>query len=217
MSHYAPIKAATADQFPHMAKGHASSLEESLSVAAEACRGLGDSPLLFRVHHVKGKTSGVVVVTADPEGWRRGRMGLTAKIDPKYESFMVDLTSSLDLSQVVYTSFGKGRHDFGSASIFVPLSPRKIVWNPEVSDIYVTFKERMKKGESMDDVIEGYRGGWPSSAPLGTEVIVDVDRYMLLSPEILKHTLFYRDKESAAALDKVKTYSDLADVISPGS
>lgn len=214
MSHYAPVKKDYAERFPHLTKGHASTLEETLDEVVEACRELGDTPFLFRVHNIKGKSSGVVVVNSDPEGWRRGRMGLTAKIDSKYESFMEDLTSKLGLTHVVYTSFGKGRYDFGTASIFVPISSYKAVWNPEVSDVYVKFKDRTESGATLEDVIAGYKTGWPSSAPSGIEVIVDVDKYVLVSREILSHTMFYRDKKGAEKLMQARTYSELADALS---
>ena len=38
MSHYAPVKGATAAEFPHLAAGHASSLEEALSAVVERCK-----------------------------------------------------------------------------------------------------------------------------------------------------------------------------------
>lgn len=218
MSHYSPVKAATAAQFPHMAAGHDSTWEEALSEAAEACRSLGDRPLLYRAHAFKGKSSGVVVVKSDPEGWRRGRMGLTMKISPAYKDFMERLTDALGMANVVYTSFGVGRSAFGSPSLFVPLSPAVVAYNPEVYDVYADWKERTAgEGSGGDEMIEGYVEGWPTDLPRGTEVLVDCDRYALLSPEILKHTLFYRNKEGQAALDGVKTYLDLAEVISPES
>lgn len=216
MSHYSPVKAATAAQFPHMAKGHDSTWEEALSEALEACRSLGDRPLLYRGHAFKGKSSGVVIVKSDPEGWRRGRMGLTMSISPVYAEFMEELTGTLGMANVVYTSFGAGRSTFGSPSLFVPLSPAKVAYNPEVYDLYIDWKKHAEgEGRGADEMIEGYVEGWPTDLPRGTEVLVDCDRYALLSSEILKHTLFYRDKEGQAALDRVKTYSDLADVISP--
>ena len=218
MSHYSPVKAATAAAFPHLAKGHETSFEESLSDAAAACRSLGDRPLLYRAHRVKGKSSGIVVVASDPEGWKRGRMGLTMSISPAYAEFMEELTGKLGMKNVVYTSFGVGRSVFGSPSLFIPLSPAVVAYNPEVYDVYVDWKKHSEEeGRGGDEMIEGYVEDWPTDLPPGTEVLVDCDRYALLSPEILKHTLFYRDREGQAALDRVKTYSDLADVISPGS
>jgi hypothetical protein len=49
---------------------------------------------------------------------------------------------------------------------------------------------------------------------VGTEVLVDVDKYVLLSPSIMSHTLFYRDKAGAAKLMTASTYGELAEALS---
>ena len=45
-------------------------------------------------------------------------------------------------------------------------------------------------------------------------VLVDVDKYVLLSPSIMSHTLFYRDKAGAAKLMTASTYGELAEALS---
>jgi len=214
MSHYAPVKGATAAQFPHLAAGHAASLEEALSSVVERCRDLGDSPLLYRGHSTgKTKSSGVVVVSAEPEGWRRGRMALRLKTDRRYRDFMEELVSSLEFTNLVYTTVGKPHAVLGAgASIFVPDGSFTAAWNRDVDDLGVTFKGTTDDA-GLKAVIGGYETGWPVTAPTGTEVIVDVVRYFVVSLEILKHTLFYRDAEGAAALDSSKTYRDIAEAI----
>ena len=214
MSHYAPVKGATAAQFPHLAAGHAASLEEALSSVVERCRDLGDAPLLYRGHSTgKTKSSGVVVVSAEPEGWRRGRMALRLKTDRRYRDFMEGLVSSLGFTNLVYTTVGKPHAVLGAgASIFVPDGSFTAAWNRDVDDLGVTFKGTTDDA-GLEAVIDGYETGWPVTAPTGTEVIVDVDRYFVVSLETLKHTLFYRDAEGARALDPAKTYRDVAEAI----
>lgn len=212
MSHYAPVKRDYAARFPHLAKGHESTFEDSLAEAVGACRELGDAPFLYRAHRAKEKSTGILVVKT--EGWRKGRMALTMKTDPGYEKFMEQLVSTLGFENIVYTSFGSGRPQFGSPEVFLPLQPYEVAWNPKVDDLFVVYRKAIKEGTDPDEVIEGYQRGWPSSAPAGTEVIVDCDRYMLLSPSTMAHTLFYHDKAGASNLMKATTYNELADALS---
>ena len=216
MAHYAPVKASTAAQFPHLAAGHATSLEESLSEAVSRCGALGSAPLLYRGHSTgKTRSSGVVVVTADPEGWRRGRMGLALATDPRYRGFMEDLVSSLGFTSLVYATVGKPHSTLGAgSSIMVPDGSFTAAWNRDVVDLGVAFKESRNDDDALRSVIEGYETGWPVTAPTGTEVIVDVDRYFVLSLETLSHTLFHRDRETAADLMAAATYGEIADVLS---
>jgi len=211
MAHYAPVKGATAAEFPHLAAGHPAVLEEILSEVISRCGALGSAPLLYRGHSTgKTKSSGVVVVTAEPEGWRRGRMGLSLRMDDRYRRFMEELVSSLGFTNLVYATVGKPHSTLGAgSSIMVPDEPFTAAWNRDVDDLGVTFKGATDDAE-LEAVIDGYETGWPVTAPTGTEVIVDVDRYFVVSLETLKHTLFYRNAEGAAALGAAKTYSDLA-------
>jgi hypothetical protein len=216
MAHYAPVKAATAAQFPHLVKGHPSSLEEILSEVVSRCGALGSAPLLYRGHSTgKTKSSGVVVVTADPEGWRRGRMGLSLKMDDRYRSFMEELVSSLGFTNLVYATVGKPHSTLGAgSSIMVPDEHFTAAWNRDVVDLGVAFKESKNDDEVLKSVIEGYESGWPVTAPMGTEVIVDVDRYFVLSLETLAHTLFHRDRKGSADLMGATTYGEIAEVLS---
>ena len=216
MAHFAPVKASTAAEFPHLAKGHAASLEATLSEVVSRCGALGSAPLLYRGHSTgKTRSSGVVVVTADPEGWRRGRMGLTLKTDPRYRGFMEELVSSLGFTNLVYATVGKPHSTLGAgSSIMVPDEPFTAAWNRRVVDLGVAFKESKNDDEALKSVIEGYESGWPVTAPTGTEVIVDVERYFVLSLETLSHTVFHRDRKGASDLMSATTYGEIADVLS---
>jgi hypothetical protein len=212
----------TIEEMAHRAPAGAE-LDELLVDVEAACRRLGDAPLLYRGHDlgssrmrmgsrmvdVPKRSSGVVVVTAEPAGLKGGRMALTTKMNPGYSKFMEDLVGSLGFKNVVYTTLGKGHGLFGvDAGVFVPVGSFKAAWNPGVEDLYVTHNQAETDDEKRG-IIDGYDKGWPVSAPVGTEVLVDVDEYFLVSLKILSHV----HEEIRDKLMNVSTYSELADVL----